>query len=231
MPSVQYGDKTIHYTIQDSPHLKAHYLSVDKNQGVVLKGRRLPEPQADTLVLKKARWVLQKLDLVREVVAGDIVTGSRITYLGRSYYAQVLLTEGVAAAEIDFNHSRFQIKVNPTISIQPAIKEALDAFFRQKAQEKITPRVRKWASVTALPYRELKFRQMAKRWGSCTDSNAIILNTDVIKLPYTLIDYVIVHELCHTKVKDHSKEFWAELAKHCTNWKSLDTQLMVYNLS
>ncbi|SMB92147.1 protein of unknown function DUF45 [Hymenobacter roseosalivarius DSM 11622] len=228
MPSVQYGDTTIHYTIQDSPHLKAHYLSVDKEQGVVLKGRALPSAQADKLVLKKARWVLQKLELVREVAAEAIVTGSRITYLGRSYYAEVIQTESIVSAQVDFNHSRFLIQVNPGGDNQATIKQALDAFFRQKAQEKLAPRVRKLAAEKGLPYQDLKFRQMAKRWGSCTATNTIILNKDVIKLPFTLIDYVIVHELCHTKVKDHSKEFWAELAQQLPNWKSLDARLMVY---
>jgi predicted metal-dependent hydrolase len=50
--------------------------------------------------------------------------------------------------------------------------------------------------------------------------NNIILNP--VKLPFTLIDYLIVHELCHTKVKDHSRKFWREVSKHMANWKECD---------
>ncbi|SFE07263.1 Protein of unknown function DUF45 [Spirosoma endophyticum] len=71
---------------------------------------------------------------------------------------------------------------------------------------------------------------MSKRWGSCTRTNAIILNPDLIKLPYTLIDYVIVHELCHTKVKSHAKEFWAELSHYMPNWRELDEWLSRYRV-
>jgi predicted metal-dependent hydrolase len=49
-----------------------------------------------------------------------------------------------------------------------------------------------------------------------------------IKLPYTLIDYLLVHELVHTKEKNRSKAFWAELAKHMPQWRALDEQ--VYGL-
>ena len=53
----------------------------------------------------------------------------------------------------------------------------------------------------------------------------VLVSITVIQLPFSLIDYVLVHELCHTKVKDHSKEFWAELSRHLANWKELDARV------
>ncbi|GAB4044427.1 M48 family metallopeptidase [Spirosoma jeollabukense] len=230
MPDISYGDRNISYTVQHCPDSQAHYVSVSRDEGVVLKGPRLPEPQADKLVLKKARWILSKLELVRAINVADVVTGSRIAYLGKYYYTEVVLDATLEKTHIDFNQSRFRIQVNPTTDCQPVINQALDSFFRAKAHEKLTVRVRQWSVKTGLPYQELKFRQMSKRWGSCTSSDTIILNPDLIKLPYTLIDYVIVHELCHTKVKSHAKEFWAELSRHMPNWKELDERLSRYRV-
>jgi predicted metal-dependent hydrolase len=230
MPNVSYGDRTIFYSLKDNPDSKSHYISVSRDEGVVLKGPRLSIPQADQLVLKKARWILDKLEIVRTIDAEAIVTGSRIAYLGKHYYTEVIINPSLAKAQIDFNHSRFRIQVNPATDSQPAIQQALDTFFRTRAQEKLTARVRQWAIKTDLPYQALKFRQMSKRWGSCTNTNTIILNPEVVKLPYTLIDYVIVHELCHTKVKSHSKEFWAEVSRHLVNWKELDDRINRYKL-
>ena len=225
MRSVQYGDRTIAYTVQERPDLKAHYLSVDKDQGVVLKGLLLPTPQADKLVLRKARWILEKLALVQTVVAEDIVTGSRITYLGRQYYTEVIIDEFEPNARTAFNHSRFCIHVSPTVDRQAAIQQALTAFFRAKAEEKLPGRLCQLAAKTGLVYTDFKIRSMEKSWGSCTSTNTILLNPAIIKLPYSLIDYVLMHELCHTKVKDHSKEYWAELSKHMANWKELDARI------
>lgn len=70
-----------------------------------------------------------------------IVTGSRIAYLGKQYYTEVVFNVTLAKAHIDFNQSRFRIQVNPTLNSQVVIRQELDAFFRRKAHEKITPRV------------------------------------------------------------------------------------------
>ena len=108
---------------------------------------------------------------------------------------------------------------------QAELQQAFEIFFREKAREKIAPRVRKWSKVTGLEYGELKFIKLEKRWGSCTAANNILINIDAVKLPFSLIDYLIVHELVHTKIKNHSKEFWAELSKHIANWKELDDKM------
>ncbi|CAM1350995.1 M48 family metallopeptidase [Tenacibaculum insulae] len=225
MPSVTYGHKTIDYTVLEKEQLKSHYITVEKGAGVVLKGKLIPETTAEQLILKKAKWILDKLELVSSIGNEDIVTGTRIQYLGRKYYVEVIKKEGVEVITIDFTESKFKVYVPQHLNNQQTIKKAFNDFIIVKAKEKIAPRVRKWSKKTELQFNELKFRQLEKRWGSCTPSNNIIINVDAIKLPYSLIDYLIVHELVHTKVKSHSKEFWAELSKHIQNWKELDERM------
>jgi len=225
MPKVTYGSSVIDYSILEKDGLKSHYISVEKNVGVVLKGKAVPPYKADQLILKKARWILNKLNLVKGIDDEEIVTGSRIMYLGRRYYTEVIFDNSVTAANIEFNHSQFKLTVNPFADVQAVIKIALNNFYKVKAIEKITPRIKKWSKTTGLRYNELKFLNLTKRWGSCTDSNNIIINVDTVKLPFSLIDYVIVHELVHIKIKNHSKEYWAELSKHIDNWQELDEKI------
>ncbi len=225
MPSVRYGTRVIEYTIQEKQELKSHYITVDRNAGVVLKGKPVNGTTADRLILKKAKWVIDKLQIVKRIDSGDIVTGSRISYLGRSYYVQLVVRASVKKVTVAFNHSKFTITVKSHSTSQKEIMEALQLFYAEKAIEKITPRVEKLSQKTGLSYPSLHFRKMHKRWGSCTGSNRIIINPEAIKLPFSLIDYLIVHELVHTKVKDHSKMYWAMLARHVRNWKELDERL------
>jgi predicted metal-dependent hydrolase len=225
MPRVEYGDKIIEYSIVVKENLKAHYISVEKGKGVELKGKAISEAQAQQLILKKAAWILDKLELVRALGQSDIVTGARVAYLGRMYYVEVCETDQIKSIEIQFNQSTFKVLTPKNLNKQENLIQAFEAFYKQKAIEKISSKVRKWSKKLNLPYNQLKFMQLEKRWGSCTPSNNIILNIDAIKLPFSLIDYLIVHELVHTKIKNHSKAFWVELSRHLHGWKALDERM------
>lgn len=224
--TVQYGDTTIEYRFIPQSGLQSHYISVEKGIGVTLKGSVVPKSQADKMILKKAKWIVDKLELVAEKPNEPIVSGSRLPYLGRNYYVQILSDENATKAIVEFTYSKFKITINPNTDVQAEIQAALNIFYRQKAIEKITKRVQYWSNKTGLVYNDLKFRSLEKRWGSCTPNNNIIINYEAVKLSYKHIDYLIIHELCHTKIKNHSKEFWQELAFHLPEWKRLDEEMM-----
>lgn len=225
MPSVQYGSQRIEYSILEKEGLKAHYISVEKGIGVTLKGAAVSVEESQQLILKKARWIIDKLDLVRSIDNNVLVTGSRMPYLGKNYYVDIQVEEDLKKLKVVFNHSKFKVDVPLHLNSQEHIKAAFEDFYRQKAIEKITPRLKKWSKKINLPYEGLQFRKLEKRWGSCTPSNKIVINIDAVKLPFSLIDYLLVHELVHTKIKNHSKEFWAELSQYMDNWRALDARM------
>ena len=230
MRKVQYGSTVIKYKVQIEQGLKSHYITVDKQAGVVLKGSSITGEMGDGLILKKAKWILQKMKVVQAIDSDKIVTGSRIIYLGKSYYTQVVVDNLAEKVLVKFNHSKFIVTINESGVTQTQISAALNDFYKRKFTEKIIPRAYNLAYKINLIPANIKPRRMSKRWGSCTATNKIMLNIEAIKLPYTLIDYLITHELCHIKVKDHSKKFWAELSKHISNWKLLDERINLIHL-
>ncbi len=225
MLSVHYGDKIIEYSFLEKEDLKSHYISVAKGEGVVLKGKAISEAHARKLILKKAKWIIDKLDLVSSIGDEDIVTGSRIQYLGKKYYVELFVNNDMEKVLIDFTESKFRASLPKSLHNQQELIQAFETFYREKATEKITPRIRKLSKDTGLAFTDFQIRKLDKRWGSCTPTNKIIINLEAIKLPYSHIDYLIVHELVHTKFKNHSKEFWAELSTHIPNWKELDEKM------
>jgi predicted metal-dependent hydrolase len=67
------------------------------------------------------------------------------------------------------------------------------------------------AKIHSIKYTRASIRNQKTKWGSCSAKNNISLNINLVRLPDELRDYVILHELVHTRFKNHSKMFWAEL--------------------
>ena len=101
----------------------------------------------------------------------------------------------------------------------------------EKAQVKLFDRLDCFSKKHNLPYNRAGFRCQKTRWGSCSGKNNISLNVNIAFLPEELQDYILLHELVHTKVKNHSKNFWAELDKY-TNGRAKESakKLKKYNM-
>jgi hypothetical protein len=78
-------------------------------------------------------------------------------------------------------------------------------------------------------YNRVFIKNQKTRWGSCSGKNNINLNINLVRLPDELIDYTILHELVHTRVKNHSRRFWNQMDKLIGNAKSLDRKLNEYS--
>lgn len=117
--------------------------------------------------------------------------------------------------------------------VQSMIRTGLTECFRREAKALLPQRVDELAKHFGFQYSGLAFRNTVSRWGSCSVSNSISLSTNLMRLPDHLIDYIILHELCHTVHKNHGEKFHqmlnsitqgkhydlrAELKKHSARW-------------
>ncbi len=80
------------------------------------------------------------------------------------------------------------------------------------------------------PCNKVSIRNQKSRWGSCSADNNISLNQKLARLPDRLIDFVLLHELVHTRVKNHSKDFWLELGKYVGDVETLRREFRQYRL-
>jgi predicted metal-dependent hydrolase len=99
------------------------------------------------------------------------------------------------------------------------------------AREKIALRIRELALENGFSYAGLTVRNQKTRWGSCSACNAISLNIQLARLPGALMDYVILHELVHTRIKGHGRDFWQELDRYAGDARALRRELRKYMLS
>ena len=101
---------------------------------------------------------------------------------------------------------------------------------RQKAIQHLTQRINFLAKKHDLPFNKLSFRNQKTRWGSCSYKNNISLNLQIFLLPELFQDYVLLHELVHTKIKNHGNEFWNKLEKIMPGAKNYNRQMKKIHL-
>ncbi len=99
-----------------------------------------------------------------------------------------------------------------------------------QACEMLVARLRELSGIHHLNYSKVSIKNQRTKWGSCSSKNRINLNINLVRLPDQLRDYVILHELVHTRIKNHSKEFWAELDRTLGGAKELARKLRTYRL-
>lgn len=98
------------------------------------------------------------------------------------------------------------------------------------AKKLLTGRLKLMAEKHGFKYDKLSIRRQRTRWGSCSPQNNISLNAKLVKLPEELMDYVILHELVHTRVHNHSKKFWSELDRYVVNSRVMARRLRTNGL-
>ncbi len=98
-------------------------------------------------------------------------------------------------------------------------EKRLEAIYRKAAREYFPKRVSHYARMLGVTYGKISIRDQKTRWGSCSSEGNLSFNWRLILAPPDVLDYVVIHELCHRKEMNHSKEFWALVESHMPEYK------------
>lgn len=182
-------------------------------------------------VLKKVRlkapWILKQIDHFNSYKPTTplrrFINGETHLYLGRQYRLKIVLHNNNAVKAY-----RGQLCMHSNNPKHGELKPQLDQWYRQRAAiifnellEEVLPKFKRYKIATPT----LKIRSMSKRWGSCTPSGKIILNTELIKAPKGSIEYVIIHELCHLVHRNHTKDFQNLQSRMMPDWRKWKERL------
>ena len=184
----------------------------------------MAEAQALEFLHRHRVWAERKISelrgrLVERPPAPSLLEpGATVPFQGR----EVPLVIGEAAgrrARIDYDGS-FQISLPKGSPEQSELwaKSALFAWIKDWLQGEAARLIARHAVRFGLYPRELRIKQMKSRWGSCGPRNDINLNWLLAFAPPSVLEYVIVHELCHIRYRDHSAQFWNLVSAHLPRW-------------
>jgi predicted metal-dependent hydrolase len=177
-------------------------------------------------ILKANEYKIHKYQAKRELLnekatKREPVNGQSFLYLGRNYYLQY----SVESKEIEFKGRYFYAPEGATARLSGLFKE----FYRKRGYKFISPRVHKYAEMMGLKIDEIAILDLKTRWASCSDKKLKInFHWKVMMAPASVIDYLVVHELCHFKHKRHNAEFWNAVDKYYPDYQKQVSWLKEY---
>ncbi|MEN9888221.1 MAG: hypothetical protein RL559_258 [Pseudomonadota bacterium] len=188
----------------------------------------VPLREVDAAVQEKSAWILAKLQQMRErahqPLAPELawVHGADLPYLGGKVRLCVVargqlpvVPEGVVPLALSL----------PPEATDTQVREAAEAWFKQQARALFEERLRHFAPQLGVQHRRLSLSSARTRWGSARSDGHIRLNWRLIHLPLAQIDYVVVHELAHLRVMDHSPRFWDTVGTVMPDYRERRQQL------
>lgn len=136
--------------------------------------------------------------------------------IGKNHTLAIVPTQTVKSPTTKILRERLLVYLPPTSAIedttvQQQIRDTVIKILRREAKAYLPNQLAMLARKHGFSYERVRFSHASGRWGSCSSTGTISLNIALMKLPDELIDYVLVHELCHTRHMNHSKHFWAEV--------------------
>ncbi len=162
----------------------------------------------ESVLFKKRFWIQSKQKMIHkkrsEIHPKEFVNGEGFLYLGRAHKLQIVE---------DATPFRFQDRFYLSKNHLQLGKHKFIQWYKQRALEKFSERVRWYAKVAGLEYQSIKISDATKRWGSCSAKGNLRFNWRLIMAPAKVIDYVVVHELTHLEEKNHTAFFWAKVQR------------------
>jgi predicted metal-dependent hydrolase len=184
---------------------------------IVRAPRNLSRKEISEIVYKESRWILKKQQFFREnhskIREKDFVEGEEFLYLGRSYRLRIASNTGHAIS-VDDN---FIYLSGDSIGNG---REVIQNWYKGRAYEIVSQRAAYYSYVSGIKFNRINITNAKKRWGSCGPNGNLNIAWRLVMAPVTVIDYVIVHELSHIDIRNHSKEFWRRVGRIIPDYKS-----------
>lgn len=200
--------------IRSKKRKKTLMLKIERDGRVVMRvPYRTPEHEIDRFFKEKLPWVKKKINEKQEVTGGEenqkkYIAGEKFLYLGEHYPLE-FREPGSGRIRLALSHGIFYLDHD----CLPRARDFFVKWYKERALEIFTERVNYYSKQLKLYPKEIRISSAKRRYGSCSMANMLSFTFRLVMAPYPMIDYVIVHELVHIKVKNHSRHFWEYMEK------------------
>ena len=209
---------------------KSASIEIDGDIVKVTVPKNLSNIRIDELIRNRTVWIRQKLKIQTETIqpkSKEYVNGETFTYLGRNYRLKCVSD---IVGDAKFRNGYLTVPVAKDVSDSNStrsVRASLEEWYRAHALEKLKEKTKRYASIMGVVPKSVGLKDYKSRWGSCSTTGDITYNWRIIIAPHHIVDYIVVHELCHLLEHNHGHRYWQHVEHIIPNYRGCREWLKV----
>ncbi len=202
---------------------KTYSLRINEEGAIVVKTNKLTTTkELEEIIKRHNRWIEKRisvfnsksLELKLELKNGDI-----IQVLGSKYYLKLCINSKKVRPKVYFEDYNIIIESSKILNYEEK-KEYVRKFLVKLSKEVFEERTAFYASKYNFKYNRISVKAQKSKWGSCSSKGNLNFNWKLLLFPIKILDYVVIHEVCHLKEMNHSSDFWDLVLIECPDYKN-----------
>lgn len=215
------------YQVRINPRAKSVRLSITAAKGLVVTLPRYVSPTVIPQILEEKRdWIekaFQKLAARPSPTPKTLPSELKLNAIGEKW--QIVYKPKESRSVSLTVHSSWVLVIEGKVTAHQASRTLLKKWMREKAEQVLPGWLEQISRQTGLAYQSVTIRDQKTRWGSCSSKKNINLNQKLLFLAPHLVEYIFIHELCHTVHMSHSSRFWGLVKTHLPDYESKRDEL------
>jgi predicted metal-dependent hydrolase len=227
MPILSIGKTDIPYRITHSDLAIRKRIIVTPNDVEVIVPALNDDAEVHDFIYKKRRWVYDKREAMSDWLSRfenndytKLQSGAKIAYRGRNMRISIK-REKCDSVTVSYQNG-FSIYIPMHIDenkVESVAGMALKFWLKDRVKVDVRFMAKYYSNMLGLKYQDVKIEALSHMWGSCTKGGVIKINWHLIAAPKSVLEYVVLHEICHLKHRNHSDEFWALVLKKMPQYR------------
>ena len=191
--------------------VKSASIDVEDNLVKVTVPKNLSDERIEELIKGRTLWIKQKLALQATAIISkpkEYVDGEAFAYLGRNY--RLKCANGTEES-VKLRSGYLNVTTKNGKRNSEHIKAAIEQWYRTKALSRLVDKTKRYSAILKVEPTSINLKDYNSMWGSCSPKGVVSYNWRIILAPHKIVDYIVVHELCHLIEPNHSSKYWKQV--------------------
>ena len=208
------------FEIIRTDRVKSASIDVEDNLVKVTVPKNLSDERIEELIKGRILWIKQKLALQASAIVSkpkEYVDGEAFAYLGRNY--RLKCANGTEES-VKLRSGYLNVTTKNGKRNSEHIKAAIEQWYRTKALSRLVDKNKRYSAILKVEPTSINLKDYKAMWGSCSPKGVVSYNWRIILAPHKIVDYIVVHELCHLIEPNHSSKYWKQVRSVIPDYKN-----------